>query len=112
VREEASISQLVDEGRRLFKERRFLEALAVLDQALAYDPDSAAAWSLKGLVLEYLHRYEEALRCCEQAIQLDSTHADAYAGKSLALIGLKRYEEALTTAECAGALTLTMWGCM
>ncbi|HEU5367322.1 MAG TPA: hypothetical protein VFU69_02615, partial [Ktedonobacterales bacterium] len=59
--EEASVDELLARSRELEQQHRHQEALAMLDQALALDANSAAALSLKGLTLGHLQRSEEAL---------------------------------------------------
>jgi hypothetical protein len=46
-------------GDGLNAQKRYIEALSAYEQALALDPQVAAAWLLKGHVLEAMKQYEE-----------------------------------------------------
>ena len=50
---------------------RYKEALSGYDRALELDPQDAAAWNNKGLVLVKLGHYKEALSCYDRARRLD-----------------------------------------
>jgi tetratricopeptide (TPR) repeat protein len=52
---------------------KFEDAIAVIDVAVAVDPNKEFLWHQKGLCFERLNQENEAQRCYEKAVQLDST---------------------------------------
>jgi predicted O-linked N-acetylglucosamine transferase (SPINDLY family) len=79
-------------------------AIRLFDQALAVDPDQAAAHCNRAVALLTLGRWHAALTSCERAIVLDSGYAEAYSTASLVLAALGRWEDALARAQGAIAL--------
>jgi predicted O-linked N-acetylglucosamine transferase (SPINDLY family) len=59
-------------GVAFFELKRFEEAIALYDKALAIDPNYAEALCNKGNALDELKRYEEAIACYEQALSINS----------------------------------------
>lgn len=57
-------------GNGLYAQKRYEEALAAYDKALALDPQDSLTWQHKGLVLNTLTRYQEASEAYEQALAL------------------------------------------
>lgn len=101
------------EAIRVFKEalawhraRRFKEALAAYDRAIALMPKNAEAFSNRGIVLQALGRFAEALASYDQAVGLDPAYAAAYNNRGNALQDLKRYDEAVASYDKAVALKL------
>ena len=83
------------QGKTLYEQERYEEALAAFEQAIALDsPHSALACHYKGLVLNELQRYEEALAAFEQAIALDPLERWSYGKKAEILELLGRPGEA------------------
>jgi tetratricopeptide (TPR) repeat protein len=91
-------------GGALFNAKRFEEALAAYESALAVDPDNADAWVDKGVILRKLGRKEEALAACDCALALNPKHPVAWEFKGLALQDTKRWGEALAATEEALAI--------
>jgi arylsulfatase A-like enzyme/Tfp pilus assembly protein PilF len=58
------------------------QALAIIDEQIAADPEFAGAWHFRGLVLAGSGRYEEATEAFEAALEVDPGHA--LAGRELA----------------------------
>ncbi len=77
--------------------RRYEDALASYDQALALNPDYADAIANRGNALLALDRHQEALASYDKAVDIRPDHADAYSNRGNALLSLKRYDEALTS---------------
>ncbi|MBA7593530.1 Cell division coordinator CpoB [subsurface metagenome] len=71
------------------------EALPLVEEALALNPDFAEAWCNKGAALLGLERYDEAVPALDEAIRLEPGYALAWYDKGTALLGLERYEEAI-----------------
>jgi tetratricopeptide (TPR) repeat protein len=84
--------------------KRFAEALASYDRALAIRPDYAEAHSNRGAALYELDRPEEALASYDRALAILPAHAQAHYNRGNALRGLRRAEEALAAYERALAL--------
>lgn len=69
------LAAMVADGNRLFAEGRTDDALMVAETAIASNPTSAVAVSLKGMCLERKGMLAEALECFERVVELqpDST---------------------------------------
>lgn len=69
------LTAMIADGNRLFVDGRTDDALMVAETAIASDPTSAAAISLKGMCLERSGHMAEALECFERVVELqpDST---------------------------------------
>jgi hypothetical protein len=80
--------------------KRFEEALASYDKAIALKPDYAT-YNNRGVVLGDLKRPAEALESCNKAIALKPDYADAYNNRGNALGDLKRFAEALESYDRA-----------
>lgn len=74
-------------------------ALAALDQALAAQPDDAAAWFHRAQLLQVLARPHEALASYERVLALDATQGDAWTQRGSLLKDMGRLDEA---AQCFG----------
>lgn len=79
--------------------RRYEEALAACDKALALDPNYASAWLNKGVALAGLRRDAEALAAYNRVLELDHSNATAWRNKANGLRKLGRTAEAEETEE-------------
>jgi tetratricopeptide (TPR) repeat protein len=87
------------------QQRRFDEALASYDRALALRPDHAEALCNRGATLHALQRFDEALASYDRALALQPDHAGAVLyNRGNALKQLKRFDEALASYDRALAL--------
>ena len=84
--------------------KRFEEALASYDRALALRPDYAEALSNRGNVLRELMRFEEALESYDRALAVRPDYAEALSNRGVTLQELMRFEEALASYQKAIAL--------
>src|SRR5689334_20050982 len=66
---------MIADGNKLFAEGRTDDAMMVAETAVASNPSSAAALSLKGMCYERKGQLAEALECFERVVELnpDST---------------------------------------
>jgi len=86
--------------------KRYEEALASYDRALAIQPDFAQALSNRGNALYELKRHEEALASYDRALAIQPDFAEAHLGRGtvLSTFELKRHEEALASYDRALAI--------
>lgn len=91
-------------GAALKEQKRFDEALAAFDEAIALKPDYAEAHNGRGIVLVNLNRPAEALSGFRRAIALKPGYAEAYNNSGLVLQDLKRFDDALANFDRALAL--------
>ena len=90
-------------GVLLHQQGQNVEALALIDQALAHRP-SAAAHTNRAAVLTALGRLEDALASHDLALQQDPTLPQAHANKGEVLLALSRHAEAVASYDRALAL--------
>ncbi len=98
---EMQVHELIDKGYSLTELKRFDEALAAYDRAIALQPDNALAWARKGRALRLMERYDEGLAAYERALDIFPRYGWAWRGKGLVLERLNRLEEALFAYEQA-----------
>lgn len=89
------VKSWINLSRVLLDSSRPSEALARLDEALALDPESNAAYRLQGRAYHQLGRIDDAIGAYRRAIQIDDQ--DAWSMNNLALIFIEeeRFEKAL-----------------
>ena len=63
-------SAISDKAWKLYEERRYNEALILIDEALSYYDRYFNDWNRKAIILENLRRYEESKECYDRAIAL------------------------------------------
>jgi adenylate cyclase len=79
-------------------------ARAMVDRAVALNPNSSRVWDQRGFAYLMAGQPEEAIRSFEHRIRLspfDPLLFSTLAGMSVALIGLHRFDEAVSTARRA-----------
>ena len=92
-------------SRQRFHElKRYDEAFAAYDKALALKPDLAEAWLGRGNVFTELKRYDEAFAAYDKALALKPDLAEAWLGRGNVFTELKRYDEAFAAYDKALAL--------
>ena len=64
-------SDAIRDAMRHIGEGRFDDALALVEQALALEPDDPDLWNCKGVALRGMGRYEESLRCFDKSLRID-----------------------------------------
>jgi Flp pilus assembly protein TadD len=89
------VKSWINLSRVLLDSSRPSEALGRLDEALALDPQSNAAYRLRGRAFHQLGRVDEAVDAYRKAIQIDDT--DAWSMNNLGLVYVEegRIDEAL-----------------
>jgi tetratricopeptide (TPR) repeat protein len=83
------------------QQRRFDEALASYDRALALRPDHAEALCNRGATLHELKRFDEALASYDRALALRPNFAEALCNRGTTLHALRRFDEALASHDRA-----------
>jgi tetratricopeptide (TPR) repeat protein len=86
------------------RQRRFDEALASYNRALAVQRNHAGVLCNRGATLHELRRFDEALASYDQALALKPDYFDAVFNRGITLQELNRFEEALASYDRALAL--------
>jgi tetratricopeptide (TPR) repeat protein len=102
-----SFDDLLTQGKALWAQQKYLEALPYLERATNMAPGSSDAWFNLGATLGALDRYDESLRASERAIALDPLAFNAWTNKGTALDRLGRRDEALAAYEKATEIAPT-----
>lgn len=92
---------LLEQGKRLFEQSRYDEALAAYNQTSELDPEWAEPWHQKGHVFEKQGRDAEALDAYNRALEFDPKLVCPWNGKGNLLRKQGRYAEALAAYEQA-----------
>src|SRR5215813_365826 len=91
----------VAKGNVLRVERRFDDALAEFERALALDPNFADAYGLLGFTQLDIGQYQKAIEFFDKAIRLSPQNQQLafwYLSKSHAYFGLRQYDQAIEWA--------------
>lgn len=88
------VARLIASGHELLSQGRLAEAVTVLSQALALDPEQAQVHTTLGDVLRQLGQLTEAIEHCRRAIRIDPGLAAAHSNLGNALLESGRIEEA------------------
>lgn len=94
-------SQHYREGETLTYLKRYPDALAAYEKAIAIDPNHIDARLGKAQILTLLNRYPDALINYEQAIQLKPDTAKLWEGRGKVLDALNRHDRALDSFDRA-----------
>ena len=100
-REPNRAAALYNRGGELRQLRRFDEAIAAFDGAIALQPGYAEAHNGRGIVLANLNRVADALASFENAVALKPDYAEAYNNRGMILQDLARLDEALASYDRA-----------
>jgi stress-induced-phosphoprotein 1 len=71
-----------DRGNGLYKEKKFAEALAAYDEAVAIDPSNVMFLNNKAAVYIEMGDLEKALALCDEALELGKVHRSSYEDKA------------------------------
>ena len=91
-------------GNIFFDLKRYNEAFAAYDKALALKPDLAEAWLGRGNVFFDLKRYDESFAAYDKALAIKPDLENAWLGRGNVFTDLKRYDEAFAAYDKALAL--------
>jgi len=93
----ATVEELTELLIQLMNERKYENAMIVLDTILEDDPNNLSALSNKAAVLINLKKYEESLNISNQVLEKDPTRLSTLENKAMAFRMLKQYEKAYET---------------
>ena len=94
-----TVAELLRKARGHWLRKQYSEAIECCDQALAIDPKSVEALTIKGGVLYSVTRYQEALDVCNQALKISAQYADAWFTKGASEEVLQKIREAIDSYE-------------
>jgi tetratricopeptide (TPR) repeat protein len=94
----------INRGFALQELKRYDDALASFDKAIALNSNQAEAYNNRGAVLQKLNRLADALASYDRAIALKPDYANAHHNRGSILKKLKRHDEALASFDRAIAL--------
>ena len=86
---------LFADGTACYHQKKYEEAVRLLDEALKHNPQHVDALYNKSLALYALKRYEESVEGNDKVVSIDPEYTNAWYNKGLALYYLKRYDEAM-----------------
>ncbi len=84
--------------------KRYEEAIASYDRALAIKPDYHDAWYNRGFALGNLGQFEEALASYDRALAINPDFHEAWYNRGNALGNLGQFEEAIASSDRALAI--------
>jgi len=97
----------VAKGNVLRVERRFEDAIAEFERALALDPNLAEAYAALGFIQVAFGQYQKAIEFLDKAVRLSPQNQQLafwYGGKGFAYFGLQQYDQAIEWARRAIAI--------
>jgi stress-induced-phosphoprotein 1 len=74
-----------EEGNQLYKAKKFEEALAAYDEAIAIDPTNMTFWSNKAAVYFTQKKYDECIEACNKAVEVGKEHKASFDDRAKAL---------------------------
>ena len=83
-----SIYQFFENGKSLYEQGNYEEAIKWFDKALAIDPNQVDALNNKGFALDSLGQHDEAIKWFHKALAIDPNDYGALNGKDAALAQL------------------------
>jgi DNA-binding winged helix-turn-helix (wHTH) protein/tetratricopeptide (TPR) repeat protein len=86
-------------------QQRFGDALGIVDEAIAREPQMAALHAWRGLLLHSLHRYDEELQVLKRAAAIDPHSAEASFHLGMGYARRRQYDLALPALRQAVALS-------
>ena len=89
------IEFLSDLGTSFGKKGSHKIAEKIFNRITQINPNSAGAWSNKGIVLGNLGKYDDEIKCYDKAIKINTDYDKAWYNKGLALLNLGKYDEAI-----------------
>ncbi len=94
----------VEQGKALYFEGRYEEAITFYDRATQMEPENPRAWFGRGAALARMQQMEEAIAAYDRAIQIKPDSSEVWFGKGAALAKMQRLEEAISAYDKATQL--------
>jgi tetratricopeptide (TPR) repeat protein len=91
-------------GNILKADRRYENAIAAYDKALAIKPDRSQAWNNRGVALYQIGRNEEAIAAYDRALAIKPDDHEVWSNRGVALGQIGRTEEAIASYDKALAI--------
>jgi tetratricopeptide (TPR) repeat protein len=99
-----SADDLLARAKALKDQRRYAEAIPLLERASRLDPRRIAVWDELGFMYFSVRRYQDSVAACDRALALDDKDVLGWGQKGAAFASLGRYGEALDACNRALAL--------
>eukprot|EP00172_Hildenbrandia_rubra_P002439 Plantae.Rhodophyta-Hildenbrandia_rubra.ctg3291.p1 GENE.Plantae.Rhodophyta-Hildenbrandia_rubra.ctg3291~~Plantae.Rhodophyta-Hildenbrandia_rubra.ctg3291.p1 ORF type:complete len:421 (-),score=126.63 Plantae.Rhodophyta-Hildenbrandia_rubra.ctg3291:867-2129(-) len=84
-----------EEGNRLFKEKKFPEAIKYYSEAIKRNPKDPAAYSNRAAAYTKLGEFPMALKDCDKCLEMDPKFMKAYVRKGKLHFGMKEYHKCI-----------------
>lgn len=85
----------VEQGKALYFEGQYEDAIALYAKAIETEPDNLKAWLSRGAALAKLQRYDEAIAAYDKVTTLKPDFSEASFGKGLVFTRQQKYEAAI-----------------
>lgn len=92
------------EGNTLFLDKKYAEALAAFDKALAENAQDAKSYRNRGIVYQHLNEYQKAIEDFNQALTLEAQDAITFNQRGIAYFQLQESQKAIEDFTAALAL--------
>jgi tetratricopeptide (TPR) repeat protein len=92
---EREANERVMQAKAIFDARNFDAALEMLDDIIENYPESAFAWSCRGIVKGTMRRFLDSIDDFTQAIELQPDYTEAYLNRYQTYFNFKRFEDAI-----------------
>jgi len=89
------------QGAYLNELKRYEEAIASYDRALAINPDDHGVWNIRGIALFNLGQFEEAIASYDRALAINPDDHGVWNIRGIALFNLGQFEEAIASYDRA-----------
>lgn len=97
--------QYCEEAERMILNKKYDEALKLINLAIDINPNNKEYWNIKGVALGELQRYEESLEAFNKSLYLYPKNRTGWENKAFALENLGRLQEAVDCYNKAMELT-------
>ncbi len=84
-----------EKAERLIKQKRYIEAVKLLEKDLDRKPQNFDAWWLKGTALCHLQYYNDALDCYQIALKINPSVASLWQNSGLLLAAMDQPQQAI-----------------
>lgn len=98
------VDRYFQEADRLFKAEKFREAIAVIDKAIAIQPNNKDAYYFRGVCYQLLKQYQQAKMDFTKVIEVDPTYSYAYLTRGVSNYFLRENNSAIKDFQTAADL--------